>query len=202
MKYFYKTILRQNQHEIAKIKWSRFIWNVFHIKNKKEAENIIKDFKEKNKNATHNCYAYTYGTNINFDLFGNLEIIPTYFRQNDDWEPTNTAWKPILAQIQWHNLHNVLIIVTRHFWWTLLWIWWLIQAYWECAKQTILKSNIQDCEITEIRKISCNYDEIWNTINLLNKNHAKILNQKNWEKITIEFEINKWSPTTFQRDNT
>ncbi|OQB42195.1 MAG: IMPACT family member YigZ [candidate division CPR1 bacterium ADurb.Bin160] len=70
------------------------------MNNKEEAENIIKDFKEQNKDATHNCYAYTCGTNINYDLFGNLEITPDYFRQNDDGEPANTAGKPILAQIQ------------------------------------------------------------------------------------------------------
>ena len=44
------------------------------MKNKEEAESIIKDFKEQNKDATHNCYAYTCGTNINYGLFGNLEI--------------------------------------------------------------------------------------------------------------------------------
>jgi putative IMPACT (imprinted ancient) family translation regulator len=198
MKYFYKTILSNKSYEIPKIKWSKFIGHIFHIKNKQEAESIIKDFKEKNKEATHNCYAYTYWTNVNFDLFWNLEISPKYFKQSDDWEPINTAWKPILAQIQWHNLHNVLIIVTRYFWWTLLWIWWLIQAYWECTKQIILNSQIKELEITETHKIYCNYDEIWDTINLLKKYDAKILNQENWEKVTIEFEINKGNIKTVQ----
>ena len=199
MKYFYKTILKQNKHEIPKIKWSRFIGNIFHIKNKQEAETIIKNFKENHKDATHNCFAYTCGTNISFDLFGNIKISPEYFKQSDDWEPTNTAWKPIMAQIQWHNLHNMLVIITRYFGWTLLWVWWLIQAYWECAKQTILNSQIQEVEITEIHKISCNYDEIWNIMHLLKKHDAKILNQENGEKITIEFEINKGSVTALQR---
>ncbi len=200
-KLFYKTISQQTQHEIPKIKWSRFIGNVFHIKNKQEAEKIIKEFKEKNKNATHNCYAYTYWANINFDLFWNLKIMSEYFRQSDDWEPANTAGKPILAQIQWYDLHNILIIVTRYFGWTLLWVWWLIQAYSECAKQAILNSKIQDCEITEVLKTSCNYDEIWNIMNLLKKNDAKILNQENWKKVTIEFEINKWNLREIKRLN-
>jgi len=56
--------------------------------------------KEKYHDATHNCYAYTYGTNVNFDLFGNIEIMPDYFKQSDEGEPSNTAGKPILAQIQ------------------------------------------------------------------------------------------------------
>ena len=127
-KLFYQSILEHTEYEIPKIKWSRFIWNVFYIKNKEQAENFVKEISNKYRDATHNCFAYTYWANINFDLFWNLEITADSFRQSDDWEPANTAWKPILAQIQWQNLHNILIVVTRYFWWTLLWVWWLIQA--------------------------------------------------------------------------
>lgn len=201
MKIFYKTILETHTHEIPKIKWSRFIGNIFHVKNKEEAESIIKDFKEQNKDATHNCYAYTCGTNINYDLFGNLEITPDYFRQNDDGEPANTAGKPILAQIQWHNLHNILLIVTRYFWWTLLWVGGLIQAYSECAKQTILNAKIENLEITKKMKIVCDYNELWTVINFLKKHDAKILNQENGEKTTIEFEINKGKKIDFSALN-
>jgi len=118
-KLFYKSILNHTEYEIPKIKWSRFIWNVFHIKNKEEAENYIKEISNKYGDATHNCFAYTYGANINFDLFWNLDITADNFRQSDDWEPTNTAWKPILAQIQGQNFdscHKIFlmnIIVSR-----------------------------------------------------------------------------------------
>ena len=143
-KFFYKSILEHTEFEIPKIKWSRFIWNIFHIKNKEEAESYIKEVSEKYRDATHNCFAYTYWANINFDLFWNLEITSENSKQSDDWEPANTAGKPILAQIQWQNLHNILIVVTRYFGWTLLWVGWLIQAYSECAKQTILHSKIEE----------------------------------------------------------
>ncbi|MBQ2600671.1 YigZ family protein [bacterium] len=39
------------------------------MKNKEEAENFIKEISNKYRDATHNCFAYTYGANINFDLF-------------------------------------------------------------------------------------------------------------------------------------
>ena len=42
-KLFYQSILQHTEYEIPKIKWSRFIWNIFHIKNKEEAENHIKE---------------------------------------------------------------------------------------------------------------------------------------------------------------
>ena len=107
-KLFYKSILTSNEFEIPKIKWSRFIGNVFHVKNKEDTEKYIKEIWTKYKDATHNCFAYTYWTNLNFDLFWNIEITPDYFKINDDWEPSNTAWKPILSQIQW-QLHGVMV---------------------------------------------------------------------------------------------
>ncbi len=199
-KYNYKTILKHIEHEIPKIKWSRFIGNIFHIKDKQEAEKYIKEINEKHKWANHNCFAYTYGTNINFDLFGNLEITPEYFRQSDEWEPANTAGKPILAQIQWQNLHNILIIVTRYFGWTLLWIWWLIQAYGECAKQTILNANIVNIEITEQITLNFEYKLLPTIMKLINNYDVKIIEETHWEEAKITLEINKWIIDEFKKD--
>lgn len=197
-KYYYKTIIQQNKHTIPKIKWSKFIWNIFHIKTKKDAEKYIKEIKQKYKDARHNCYGYICWTKINFDLFWQLEITPEQKKESDDGEPTNTGWKTILAQIQWHNLYNVLIIVTRYFWWTLLWVWWLIQAYSECAKQTILNSKIEEVEITQNMTISFDYKNISTIMNWLNKYDAKITNENHGEKAEISFEINKWYIKSFK----
>lgn len=198
MKYYYKTILQNTQHEIPKIKWSKFIWNIFHITNKKDVDKHIKEIQEKHKDATHNCYAYTYWTNINFDLFGNMVINPEIFKENDNWEPKNTAWKPILSQIEWSDLNNVLLIVTRYFWWILLWIWWLIQAYSECAKQTILNSKIENIEITEKYKITFEYKDIWTIMNILKKYETKIIKENSQNTWEIIFEINKWFTKNFK----
>lgn len=201
-KLFYQSILNHTEYEIPKIKWSRFIWNVFHIKNKEEAENFIKEISNKYRDATHNCFAYTYWANINFDLFWNLEITADNFRQSDDWEPANTAWKPILAQIQGQKLHNILIVVTRYFWWTLLWVWWLIQAYSECAKQTILHSKIEEVELTQEKTISFDYENMSLIMNLLNKYNAKITKENHWNTANITFEINKWFLNSFSSELT
>ena len=201
-KFFYKSILEHTKFEIPKIKWSRFIWNVFYVKNKEEAENYIKEISDKYRDATHNCFAYTYWANINFDLFWNLEITAENSKQSDDWEPANTAGKPILAQIQWQNLHNILIVVTRYFGWTLLWVGWLIQAYSECAKQTILHSKIEEVELTQEKTVSFEYENMSLVMNLLNKYNAKITNEKHWNFAEITFEINKWFINSFGQELT
>lgn len=199
-KLFYKSILISNEFEIPKIKWSRFIGNIFHVENKEDTEKYIKEIWTKYKDATHNCFAYTYWANLNFDLFWNIEITPDYFKVNDDWEPSNTAWKPILSQIQWQKLNNILIIVTRYFGGTLLGVWGLIQAYSECAKQTILNSQIQEIELMQNKKIKFNYDQTSIVMNILNKYWAKITNEQHWEFGEINFDINRWYIDTFSKE--
>lgn len=203
-KYYYKTISQHTRHEIPKIKWSRFIGNIFHITDKKQAEDYLSQVEEQHHNANHNCFAYTYWTNINFDLFGTMEITADSFRQSDDGEPTNTAWKPILAQIQWHNLHNILVVVTRYFWWTLLGIGWLIQAYWETANQTILtaqnSNKIIKIALTQNFTINIEYSQISTIMQLLNKYDAKIIKQTDWDTAQIEFNINKWQTQKFKQE--
>lgn len=199
-KFFYKSIQTPIEFEIPKIKWSRFIGNIFHVNDKLHAEEKIAEISNKYHDATHNCFAYTYGANLNFDLFGNINITPDYFKVSDDGEPSNTAWKPILSQIQWYDLHNVVIIVTRYFWWTLLWVWWLIQAYSECAKQTILHSDIVEIELTEQKSIEFWYDQMSIVMNLLNKYWAKIINEQHWDFAKMIFEINKWYTDSFSKE--
>lgn len=199
-KLFYKSILTSNEFEIPKIKWSRFIGNVFHVENKEDTEKYIKEIWWKYKDATHNCFAYTYWTNLNFDLFWNIEITPDYFKVNDDWEPSNTAWKPILSQIQWQKLNNILIIVTRYFGGTLLGVGGLIQAYSECAKQTILNSQIQEVELMQNKKIKFNYDQTSIVMNILNKYWAKITKEQHGEFGEINFNINKWYIDDFSKE--
>ena len=53
-KFFYKSILEHTEIEIPKIKWSRFIWNVFYVKNKEEAENYIKEISDKYRDFSTN----------------------------------------------------------------------------------------------------------------------------------------------------
>ncbi len=199
-KLLYKTIVQNSEFEIFKIKWSRFIGNVFHIENKEEAEKHLKDIQKKYRDATHNCYAYTYGTNVNFDLFGNVEIMPEYFKQSDEGEPTNTAGKPILAQIQGHKLHNVLVVVTRYFGGTLLGVGWLIQAYGDCAKQIIEHTNIVEMEIVKSIKFSYDFDLVSIVRNSINKFSAKIVNEKYDKRVECEISINSWDLEAFKKE--
>lgn len=199
-KYFYKTIAKHNEYEIPKIKWSKFIGNIFHIKDQNDIKKYIDQTKENHKWANHHCYAYVLDTNISFDTNNKITIQDKIQKENDDGEPKNSAWKPILAQINWNNLHNVLIVVSRYFWWTKLWVWWLIQAYWDCAKQTIQQTKTTKIEITKEITISFDYKYLSNIMNTLQKYNCKIIKENHWELATILFKINKWQLNNFSQE--
>ncbi len=199
-KLFFKTVKEHREFEIPKIKWSKFIGNIFHVKNKQEAEKQLKILQEKYRDATHNCYAYRFGAKVNYDLFGNLELTPEYMKQSDEGEPTNTAGKPILAQIQGHELHNILVVVTRYFGGTMLWIGGLIQAYTECTKQTIQKSKIIETEILKTVEITYHFDLMPIVRNLLHKYNAKVVEEKYEEKVTMNIEINSGYLNEFKKE--
>ena len=198
-KLLYKTVNEHHEFEIPKIKWSRFIGNIFHIESKEEAEKYLKEIKEKYRDATHNCYAYSYGTNVNFDLFGNLKITPDYFKQSDEGEPTNTAGKPILSQIQGHKLQNILIVVTRYFGGTLLGVGGLIQAYGEWAKKVIEHATITETEILKTVKLRYAFDLVPIVRNIVNKYDAKIEEKYN-KDVEWEIKINGWYVEAFKKD--
>lgn len=84
-------------------KRSRFLAFAFHVNNEAEAKNLVGQFKKKYYDARHVCYAYVLGGN------GNTT------RANDDGEPSGTAGRPILGQIQSRGLTYTLAIVVRYF---------------------------------------------------------------------------------------
>ncbi|HBB04652.1 TPA: hypothetical protein DCZ39_07325 [Patescibacteria group bacterium] len=97
-----------------------FIGNIFHVENKEEAEKYIHEIEKKYPDASHHCYAYRYEVQMNYDIFGSTVFTSKYNKVSDAGEPVSTAGKPIMNAIEKHNLHNVLVVVTRYFGGTLL----------------------------------------------------------------------------------
>ncbi len=115
-KEFYFTI---DQPAIAEFKdrGSKFIAHVHPVKTAEEFKKILQKVKKENPKAAHHCFAYRFGTDGN------------NFRASDDGEPSGTAGKPILGQIDSKQVTNVAVIVIRYFGGTLLGVPGLINAY-------------------------------------------------------------------------
>ena len=112
----YKTIEKPSQAEY-KDRGSRFIAYAFPIQSTDDFKKHLKKLKEEHPKAVHHCFAYRIGMDGN------------NFRSGDDGEPSGSAGKPILGQIDSKGLINVAIIVVRYFGGTLLGVPGLINAY-------------------------------------------------------------------------
>lgn len=96
---------------------SKFIAYAYPVNNAEEFKSYLQALKKEHPKAVHHCFAYRIG------------ISGDNFRINDDGEPSGTAGRPILGQIDSRKLSNVAIIVVRYFGGTLLGVPGLINAY-------------------------------------------------------------------------
>ena len=113
---FYNTIEKPSIAEF-KDRGSKFIAYAFPIANVNEFKEKLAAVKKEHPKATHHCFAYRIGMDGN------------NFRVSDDGEPSGSAGRPILGQIDNRLVTNVLIIVVRYFGGTLLGVPGLINAY-------------------------------------------------------------------------
>ncbi|HBX46112.1 MAG TPA: YigZ family protein [Porphyromonadaceae bacterium] len=106
-------------------KKSRFLAFAVPVRDVEEVKTVLDEYRKKYYDARHVCWAYMLGWER------------ADFRANDDGEPSGTAGKPILRQINSYQLTDVLILVVRYFGGTLLGTGGLIRAYREAAKAAI-----------------------------------------------------------------
>ena len=125
--------IESTSEAIYREKMSRFLAFAVPVKSADEARQVIKDYQNKFNDARHVCWAYMIGPQ-------RLE-----FQLNDNGEPSGTAGKPILGQINSFNLTDIVIIVVRYFGGIKLGTSGLIVAYREAAKMAIEEASIVEC---------------------------------------------------------
>ena len=118
-------------------KGSKFLAYAFPVETAPQVRHHLLDLQKEHSKARHVCYAYRLGT-------GRLE-----FRTVDDGEPSGTAGKPILQQIDKHQVTDVVIFVVRYFGGVLLGAPGLTRAYKQAAEQAIVQGQIVSRDIIE-----------------------------------------------------
>lgn len=111
-------------------KRSKFLAFAFHVTSEEEVKQNVAEFRKKYYDARHVCWAYMLGADR------------TDFRANDDGEPSSTAGKPILGQINKNELTDILIIVVRYYGGVNLGTSGLIVAYRTAAAEAIANAEI------------------------------------------------------------
>jgi len=161
----YRTIAANSQSEFRE-KASKFLGYAFPVENEIEINAHLLAVKKEHPKANHHCYAWRLG----FDLNSH--------RANDDGEPSGTAGKPILGQIDSKQLTNTLVIVVRYFGGTLLGTSGLIHAYRDSAKLTLEANQILTQVITAQFRIVVDYALMNDVIEALKKCKVSILEQQ------------------------
>lgn len=124
---------------IYKEKMSKFLSFAIPVTSAIEAKEVVARYQKEYFDARHVCWAYMIGA------------ARTEFLSNDNGEPSGTAGKPILGQINSFNLTNIVIIVVRYFGGIKLGTSGLIVAYREAAREAINAGNIIEChEMTQV----------------------------------------------------
>lgn len=131
MKDSYKTIQGTGEGYYTE-KRSKFLAFAHHVESAEEVKEIVDSYRKKYYDARHCCYAYMLGADR------------SAYRANDDGEPSSTAGKPILGQINSKELTNILICVVRYYGGVNLGTGGLIVAY-----RTAAADAISHCEIVE-----------------------------------------------------
>ena len=119
-------------------KRSKFLAFAHHVETLDEIKALLADYRKKYYDARHVCYAYMLGAERKD------------FRMNDDGEPSSTAGKPILGQINSRELTDVLIVVVRYYGGVNLGTSGLIVAYREAAADALEHATIEVRKVEEV----------------------------------------------------
>jgi len=144
---------------------SKFLAFAHHVNSVEQALEIVKEYRKKYYNARHCCYAYRIG------------FMGEEFRMNDDGEPSSTAGKPILGQIDSNGLTNTLIIVVRYFGGVKLGTSGLIVAYREASSDAIAHCDIEERFIEEQIKFTFSYPMMNAVMKIVKDMNPRIINQ-------------------------
>ena len=160
-------------------KRSKFLAFAHHIESVDEVKEIIAVYRRKYYDARHCCYAYMLGPER------------TEFRANDDGEPSSTAGKPILGQINSAELTDVLIVVVRYYGGVNLGTGGLIVAYRAAAADAIANSKIEIRQVEEIVKYDYTYPMMNDVMHIVKEIQPKIIDQKFDNTCSITLSVRK-----------
>ena len=161
----YKTI-DKNGEGIYTEKRSKFLAFSFFVTSTDEVKEIVDEYRKKYYDARHVCWAYVLGYERD------------EFRANDDGEPSSTAGKPILGQINSNELTNILVIVVRYFGGVKLGTSGLIVAYKTAAAEAISTSHIVTRQIEEEMTYKFDYLNMNEVMRVIKDVEPRIVEQK------------------------
>lgn len=176
----YKTISEHGFGEgFYSEKRSKFLAFAHHVTSVDEVKTLLASYRKKYYDARHCCYAYVLGPER------------SVFRANDDGEPSSTAGKPILGQINSCGLTDVLIVVVRYYGGVNLGTGGLIIAYKTAASDALAHATIELRQVEEIITFDFSYPMMNEVMHVVKEMQARIISQQFDNTCSITLRIRK-----------
>lgn len=182
----YKTITNKIGEGTYSEKRSKFLAFSHHVETLDEVKEIVASYRKKYYDARHVCYAYMLGAER------------TEFRANDDGEPSSTAGKPILGQINSNDLTDILIIVVRYYGGVNLGTGGLIVAYKAAAALAIEDSVQETRQVEELVKYYFPYVMMNDVMRVVKEMQPRIVSQEYDNTCSITLSIRKSEAETLR----
>jgi uncharacterized YigZ family protein len=184
---FYYTIEKTGSAEF-KERGSRFIALALPVASIDEFKGSLNDIKKLHPRATHHCFAYRLGVN------------GQTFRVSDDGEPSGTAGRPILGQIDSKSLVNVLVVVVRYFGGTLLGVPGLINAYRSAASLALQITPLVQKQVEKEFLIQFDYTGIGEIMALAKQYNCRVVTQEMqlFCSMTLAIPMNRVTEVTYK----
>ena len=145
---------------------SKFLSWIYPVRSEEEIRERLDALRKKYYDATHHCYAWRLGPR------------GEAFRANDDGEPSGTAGKPILGQINSNELTDLLIVVVRYFGGIELGTSGLIVAYRTAAAEAISAAEIEERTVDEDITVVFEYPYLNGIMRIVKEDNPAIISQK------------------------
>lgn len=160
-------------------KRSKFLAFAHHVDNHDEIKLILAGYRKKYYDARHVCYAYMLGAER------------ADFRANDDGEPSSTAGKPILGQINSNELTDILIVVVRYYGGVNLGTSGLIVAYREAAADALAHAKMELRQVEEEVSYTFTYPQMNDVMRIVKDMNPRIISQTYDNTCVIRMAIRK-----------
>ncbi len=172
----YHTIAAPGTGEF-KDRGSKFIAYAWPVRSEAQALEYLEGLRKEHFKARHHCFAWRF------------EPDGARFRSNDDGEPSGTAGRPILGQIDSFSLTYVVVVVVRYFGGTLLGTSGLINAYREAAAEALRNATIIECLVKDFYTLDFDYALMSDVMNAVKKLDLEVLRQVFEDRGLIEIGI-------------
>ncbi|MBQ2293708.1 MAG: YigZ family protein [Bacteroidaceae bacterium] len=160
----YKTIKEKSEGTYTELR-SKFLAFAHPVSTVEEAMALVEQYQKKYYDARHVCWAYMIGADRET------------FRSNDNGEPSGTAGKPILGQINSNELTDIIILVVRYFGGVKLGTSGLIVAYRTAAAEAIAAATIEERQVEATYDFSFEYPLMTAVMKVVRDMNARILEQ-------------------------